>query len=252
MKFSNHIKTLWHDTDASRNVRPSKILEYMQETANLQCESSGLPLDALRDDHGLAFILGSLSLNIHLPLHAYENIEVLTWCRPAKGYIFNRYFEIRRGEDMIAEASTVWVLIDINSKNMVRASAYPFLDNCFYYDEPIDPKSLLPKARIGSDASLYKVGDRRIVYSDIDYNIHMNNTRYPDMLCDFLSEITDREHPHSVTALSLSYLNESRFEDTLAVFRSDIGDDGTVLMRTVNSNGDVCLEATVRLCRIQL
>ncbi len=247
MKFSNHIKTLWHDTDACRNVRPSKILEYMQETANLQCESSSLPLDALRDEHGLGFILGSLSLNICHPIHAYEDIEVLTWCRPAKGYIFNRYFEIRGNGKKLAEASTVWVLFDINSKNMVRASAYPFLDSCFYYDEPIDPSALPKKARIGTDVELYEVGKRKIVYSDIDYNMHMNNTHYPDMLCDFLSEMTDTARSHTVSSLSISYLKESRLGDTLTVYRSDVSEDGTVFMRTGNSKDEVCLEAVVKL-----
>ena len=98
MKFTNKIKTNWHDTDAHRNVRASKIVEYMQETANAQCESSGLPLEKLRDERGLAFILGALSINIYSPLHAYEEIEVRTWCKEAKSYIFNRYFEIYRGD----------------------------------------------------------------------------------------------------------------------------------------------------------
>ena len=99
MKFTNRIKTNWHDTDANRCVRPSKIIEYMQESANLQCEKSGLPLEWLRDEKGLAFILGALSINIYKPLYAYEDIEVCTWCKEAKSYIFNRYFEIiRNGE----------------------------------------------------------------------------------------------------------------------------------------------------------
>ena len=65
MKFVNKIKNNWHDTDANLCVRPSKILEYMQETANRQCKESGLPLEKLRDEKGLAFILGALSMNIY-------------------------------------------------------------------------------------------------------------------------------------------------------------------------------------------
>ena len=120
MKFTYKTKTNWHDTDANRCVRPSKILEYMQEAANRQCESSGLPLERLRDEKGLAFILGALSMNIYKPLHAYEEIEVNTWCKEAKSYIFMRYFEIVRGGERIAEASSTWVLIDINTKAMVE------------------------------------------------------------------------------------------------------------------------------------
>ena len=114
MKFSNKIKISWHDTDAYRCVRPSKIVEYMQEPANLQCVDSGLPLDDLRDEKGLAFILGAMSISIYKPLHAYEEVEVRTWCRETKSYIFNRYFDIVRGGEVIAEAASTWVLIDLD------------------------------------------------------------------------------------------------------------------------------------------
>ena len=222
----------------------------MQEAANRQCESSGLPLERLRDEKGLAFILGALSMNIYKPLHAYEEIEVNTWCKEAKSYIFMRYFEIVRGGERIAEASSTWVLIDINTKAMVRASAYDFLNECFYYDEPIDPSVLLPKARIAKDVPLFEVGKRKICYSDIDYNMHMNNTHYPDMLCDFLGEMTDDSAAYTVGAMSLSYLKESRLGATLTVTRGEMSEDGAIEVRTLNEDGEACLEAVVKLNKI--
>ncbi len=247
MKFSFKIKTNWHDTDAERNVRASKIVEYMQETANRQCEDSGLPLEKMRDEKGLAFILGALSLNIYKPLHAYEDIEVRTWCKEAKSYIFQRFFEIVRGGEVVAEAASTWVLIDLEKRTMVRADSCAFFDGCFYYDEPVDPAVLLPKARISKETPLYEVGKRRIAYSDIDYNMHMNNTHYPDMICDFLSEMTDKNGAYRVAKMSLSYIKESALGATLTVMRSAMGEDGTVFVRTLNESGETCLEAVVRL-----
>ncbi len=250
MKFTYKIKTNWHDTDANRIVRPSKIVEYMQETANRQCESSGLPLEKLRDEKGLAFILGALSLNIYQPLHAYEEIEVRTWCREAKSYIFMRYFEIVREGEKIAEASSTWVLIDLNTKNMVRASSYDFLGDKFYYDEPVDPAALLPKARIAKDSPMIEVGKRKIMYSDIDYNMHMNNTHYPDMVCDYLDEMTG-DIPYFVSAISLSYVKESHLGATLTVTRGEMAEDGKIEVRTLNEAGETCLEAIVGLTTIE-
>ena len=243
MKFTYKLKTNWHDTDANRCVRPSKIVEYMQETANRQCEQSGLPLDWLRDEHGLAFILGAISLNIRKPLHAYEEIEVRTWCKEAKSYIFNRYFEIVREGEIVAEAASTWVLIDLNKKTMVRADHHDVFGGKFYYDEPIDPDTLPKKARIPGDLELYEVGKRKIVYSDIDYNMHMNNTRYPDMLCDFVEELSSTESPMRIKSLSLSYIKESALGATLTVSRSAVDENGTVFVRTTNSQGETCLEA---------
>ncbi len=247
MKFSNKIKTNWHDTDAHRNIRASKIVEYMQETANRQCEFSGLPLEKMRDEKGLAFILGAISLNVYKPLHAYDEIEVKTWCKEAKSYIFNRFFEIIRDGEKVAEASSTWVLIDLESKNMVRADNYDFLKGSFFYDEPTDPAILPKKARIHKEIELFEVGKRRIAYSDIDYNMHMNNTHYPDMICDFLCEMTDDKNAYRVAQMSLSYLKESHLGATLTVMRSAMSEDGTVYIRTLNEAGETCLEAVVRL-----
>ncbi len=247
MKFSNKIKVNWHDTDAYRCVRPSKIVEYMQETANLQCETSGLPLDVLRDEKGLAFILGAMSIVIHKPLHAYENIEVRTWCKEAKSYIFQRFFEIVRDGEIVAEASSTWVLIDLNKKTMVRADHYDFFEGKFYYDEPVPPEALPKKARIAKDAELTIVGERKIVYSDIDYNMHMNNTHYPDMICDFLSELSDEGKPCRVKSISLSYIKESHLGAALILERSEADADGNILVRTKNEQGETCLEAVVCL-----
>ena len=240
MKFCNKIKANWHDTDAQRNVRPSKIVEYMQETANRQCESSNLPLEKLRDERGLAFILGSISLNFYKPLHAYDEIEVRTWCKEAKSYIFQRFFEIIKDGEKVAEATSVWVLIDLNKKTMVRADSYDFLFGSFYYDEPIDQSLLLPKARIPRDAELYEVGKRKIVYSDIDYNMHMNNTKYPDMVCDFLPDPAKTR----VTGMSLAYHREAAYGDTMTVERAD-GGAGVYYFRTKRQD-TVCLEAMVK------
>ena len=250
MKFTNKIKTNWHDTDANRIVRPSKIVEYMQETANRQCEESGLPLEKLRDEKHLAFILGAISINIYKPLYAYEEIEVRTWCREAKSYIFMRYFEILRGDELIAESSSTWVLIDLNTKSMARASNYGFMKDCFYYDDPIDPDILLPKAKIAKDAPLFDIGKRKTVYSDIDYNMHMNNTRYPDMICDFLDEMTNTDTHYRVSAMSLSYVKESHLGAILTIERGEMSEDGRICVRTKNEDGEICLEAIVKLDKI--
>mgnify|MGYP003307073997 CR=1 FL=1 len=46
MKFAKHYITKWHDTDANREVHPSGVLMFMQETGNRQFEAAGRPLDA--------------------------------------------------------------------------------------------------------------------------------------------------------------------------------------------------------------
>jgi acyl-ACP thioesterase len=88
------------------------------------------------------------------------------------------------------------------------------------------------------------VGERTIVYSDLDFNRHMNNTKYPDMICDYLPDMDGKW----VTSLSLSYLREAAFGDTLTVYRAPVEGDGEgYLIRTKRPDGVVCLEAEIGL-----
>lgn len=80
--------------------------------------------------------------------------------------------------------------------------------------------------------------------------MHMNNTHYPDMICDFLSEMTDENAAYRVCSMSLSYVKESHLGATLKVTRGDMSDDGQIEVRTLNENGEPCLDAIVKLQKI--
>ena len=233
MKYSCQYIVKWHDTDANRRVRPSQLLVYMQETANRHLHDANMDLDRLRDERGLGFLLSRVSVCIYKQLYAYDEIEVQTWICDGKGLSFNRCFQILRNKEVVAEAFTVWALMDITNQKLVRQEQfeYPFTG-----EEPIS-LSLPIRFRVPAVGEMPKVGERRIVYSDLDYNGHMNNTHYPDMLCDFTDGMTSRE----VMGFSISYLHEAAFGKTLSVYRLDMDEEH--LFRTVDENGNTCLEA---------
>lgn len=235
MKYSIDYTTRWHDTDASRNVRPSALLVYMQETSNRHVAESGMSLDELRDEKGLAFILSKIRIAFHRPLRAFEDIRVETFTCPSRGYSSLRGFRVLSGDEIVAEADTNWALIDINEKGLRRMedTGYEF------EDEPPLTLDVPSRTRATSGVELTEVGKRAILYSDLDYNMHMNNTRYPDMLCDYMPI----EKVESIKGMTLSYLHEAAFGDTITVLRGE--KDGAYYFRTLNSEGTVCLEAVV-------
>lgn len=249
MKYTHSYTVRWHDTDASREVRPSQVLAYMQETSNYHLCSCGMSLDELRDRNGLAFLLSRISMRLYLPLHTGDEITVQTWVCESRGLSFHRCFRILRGEEVIAEAFTVWALLDMQTENLLPVTAFPYN---IEPDEPLD-RAFLARVKMPALDAMCNVGERKIVYSDIDYNGHMNNTRYPDMLCDFTPDI-QKYRPVGVT---LSFLNEATFGAVLKVLRlerplsSPLAGNGTEFcFRTLNENGKVCLEAVLQLEKI--
>ena len=235
MKYTENYKIKWHDTDAARRVRPSEVLVYMQETANLQVDNSeGKSLDSLRDTEKLAFILSKIKLVFHAPLHAYDEISVNTWTCESRGYSFNRCFDIHRDGGLIAEAISFWALLDLESKRLVRCDSFSL------GLEPEPPLDIVVPRRIKQpDCETSVLGTRKIRYSDIDYNMHMNNTKYPDMLCDFMPI----EKVGEIKEMTLEFLHESALGDTLTFH--GCYSDNRYYFKTVNENGDTCLVAEV-------
>ena len=236
MKYTERYNIRWHDTDAMRELRPSAALMYMQETANRQFLASGTTLDELRDSTGNAFLLSRMAIELLAPLHAYDDVEVSTFTCPAHAATFPRGFEIRRDGVTVARATSHWALVHLSDRSLVRAEDGPLP----FEDEPERSVSMPLRFRVPRDAVWQTVGERRTVYADLDYNLHMNNTKYPDMLADFLPDPIGTR----ITGLSLSYLREAAFGNTLTVERAD-GGAGIYYFRT-RKGESICLEAMVR------
>lgn len=236
MYFKQNFVTRWHDTDANRFLRPSAILTYLEETSGIHMRHVGRSLDDVRDKDGLAFILSKIGMNFYAPISPFRNICVETWVNEGKGYSSVRHFRLYDEDKLVVEASTVWALIDLSKRFPIKLDAFDF--GFSFEEEKLDVST---RFHIPKDFTMENVGVRRIAYSDIDYNMHMNNTHYPDMLCDFLPDMQNER----VSSMTLSFLREAPFEQTLLVFRGKT-DEGIWFMKTKNDAGETCLEAEIK------
>ncbi|MBQ8551319.1 MAG: hypothetical protein IJ428_00740 [Clostridia bacterium] len=234
MKWIENFRVNSHDCDESGKMRPSLILRYMQETANLQLRALGPTAEQLVSEDR-AFILSRINMSIYGDLHAYEDISVSSWACDSRGVSFNRCYQIRRQDELIAEAASVWGLIGISDRKIYRVEDVTL---GFETDEPLELDSPR-RVHIPRELSLSLVGERTIVYSDIDANRHMNNTNYPDMLCCFIPHIAKKR----VLSVGISFAAEAKQGETLKVYMSEV--DGTYYFRTIRTDGSTNVEAMI-------
>ncbi len=236
MKHIEHYTVRWHDTNAALEMRPTTLLALMQETSNMQFVVAGKSLDAIRESQGVGFILSRIAFDILRPLGAFERIRVETFTCEGRGFTYPRGFEVFCGEELVARCHSLWALVRVADKSLVRCTDFPLA----FENEPEEWTETPVRFRMPRELLFEAVGERRIVYGDLDYNMHMNNTKYPDMVCDFLPDPTVVR----VTGMSLAYHHEAAFGDTVTVERAD-GGNGVYYFRT--KKGDtVCLEAMVK------
>ena len=235
MLYSEKFHVRWHDTDARREMRPSEVLAYMQECANHQFRTHAKTLDKMRDEDGVGFILSRIAIDFLAPIHAYEEIEVRTATCAGRGLSFPRRFEILRDGEVVARAMSQWAMVRVSDRTLLRVEDAPL---CFG-DEPEIEITAPLRHRAPRELVFEQVGERRISCADLDYNMHMNNTKYPDTVRDFLPDPLGVR----ITGMSLSYCREAAFGDLLTVERATDG-KGNFYVRT-KKDGAVCLEAFV-------
>ena len=239
MLYTEKYPVRWHDTDANREMRPSEVLAYMQECANHQFRTHAKSLDRMRDEDGVGFILSRIAIDFLAPVHAYEQIEVRTATCEGRALCFPRRFEILRDGEVVARAMSHWAMVNVRDRSLLRVSEAPL---SFGDEQEIEVTAPI-RFRAPRELVFEQVGTRRIGYADLDYNMHMNNTKYPDTVCDFLPDPLGLR----VTGMSLAYHREAAYGDVLVVERAADG-EGNFYIRT-KKDGAVCLEAYVRTAK---
>jgi acyl-ACP thioesterase len=131
----------------------------------------------------------------------------------------------------------VWALIDTESRSLVRV-------NDFELGLPTLPPLDLAIPRLRMPSELTEIGGYGVHYGDADQNLHMNNTKYPDMYSNFLP-LENR----MIGSITISYKNEAKLGEKLRVHRAEY--DGAYYFRTLRGDGSINSEAEIRLREIK-
>lgn len=232
MKYKDTHRVLSQYTDAQGVLRCAALLRYMQEAAANAMIADGPSYDELAQ-RGLIFVISKISLSVYADVRANDEIEVETWATESVRASFNRAYRVLRDGVVVAEAVSVWALVDTNRRRLVRAGEVEL----GYREDEMLELDLPQKLHLPEGMKL--AGERRVSYTDVDRNRHMNNTAYADMICDYVF----RRDIGRVSRLNINYINEAPFGEELKVYYSS--EDDVHYIRTVREDGKVNIEAEV-------
>ncbi len=236
MIFRNDLQVDVHEVDYNGVARASSLMKYMQTAAQLQLTENGMSYDRLRDRHR-AFILSRITMEFTETVRAYDRLSALTFPCESRGFSFLRCYALERGGITIGRAVSVWALIDTEEKSLIRV-------NNFELGLTTHEPHGLALSRFALPHNMEAVGEYAVTYGDTDQNMHMNNTRYPDMYASFLPLSGKRIH-----TITISYLNEAPFGAVLKVERG-VDERGVYYFRTLREDGKINTEAEVFLVDI--
>ena len=186
--------------------RPGAILTEMQEAAGDHSAAMGCGRETLIRS-GLVWVVTRIELHMARYPSYGESLTLRTFHRPHRHRFFPRFFEIRDGEGgMICQASSLWLLMDLQTRQSVSADRLPTA-----LTENGDMPELMPlPGVIEIPDAPEQVIPYRAVYTDLDANGHVNNTKYADWLCNALGRETMTAHPPET--MIIHFNNEVRPE----------------------------------------
>lgn len=207
--FECPLRVQAHDADSTGRLKVNSMFNYIQDMASAHAEGLGVGLgDVL--SRGMFWVLSWARLEFTSFPRFGDELRGRTWPkREQKLFSIRDFLFLDRCGDVFCRATTAWMLVDIQRKKAVSAQC--IRDGIPYRGDESALDCLPEKFRPREDAE--DVYTRRIRYSDLDVNRHVNNARYVEFLTDCFG--LEHHRRHMVKSLTVSFVSEAKFGDEI-------------------------------------
>ncbi|MBQ5781120.1 MAG: acyl-[Spirochaetaceae bacterium] len=192
--------------------------------------------------HDIAILLSRQSFRIHKWPKANGSMKICTREEAPMPLQTTRYcviYDSETGEKLVSGYS-LWIVVDLKTRKILRTSAFTLRPDPTFATE-VD---WIPPGKIHIDSVDFQDENnctlRKIFYSDMDANGHLNNARYGDFITDAIpDDLQDK-----ITDIRINFAKEAAAGDSLTVCKNYNRDEGKIVV--VGKNGDeICFESEV-------
>ena len=225
-EYNLPLKIAAEDVGADHRLKLSAVLRHQQDAGELHLCTAGLGWQAMIE-MGMVFVASRWRVAIHRLPVVGEAVTLTTWHRDRKGPRFTRCYAWRdEAGALLMEGAMQFALVSVAEHRLLRGDEFmaraplPDTARTVACGDP---------ARFAVPATMTPVGAYTVQPGDIDYNEHMNNTHYADLMLDYLPA------GRTPSLVDLHFAGESRLGDTIAVSGADA--DGATVVVGENPRG---------------
>jgi medium-chain acyl-[acyl-carrier-protein] hydrolase len=231
------------DVDFKKELKLSALFSYFQEIANLAASSLGLGIDTLQKGNGLAWVLTKIRVDVDRLPEWGEEITIDTWPLEPGKLNFDRDYIVRdKNGKSIIRAISSWVIIDLKDRKLKRANSLGFSYPTTILERAIEGNF----SRLKHTEILEDVYTKSIGYSDIDFNGHLNNSKYVDYIMDCF-DVNEHQIYHA-TSIEVNFVHEALPGDNILLKKSLSHEQNNVYVEGVNEqNHRVIFKANIAI-----
>ena len=217
-----------NDVDARFDLKVSAIFRLFQDVAMLATRD--LKVDSMSlSKRNIDWVITRMMVEIKRLPKCDEQISVFTYPGKDMAMLYPRYFFITDAKgEIIIRSSSIWCLIDNDTRKVIvdKDVIKKLPEETHDSQLPFPEKIAMPMNQ--------KYIDRRVIhYSDLDFNSHMNNVRYVELLTDTHDSCFYKSH--QIKSITLNYLKEIKEKEVVDIY-SNASNPETI---SVSVDGDL-------------
>lgn len=114
----------WRDIDTAQHVNNAAYLNYIEDCGIQVANAFGWPLPRIHDE-GFAIIARRHHIEYRTQAKLDDELELTTWVSNGRRSTATRHYTIKHAAsgELVAQANTLWVWVDINSMRPIRIPA---------------------------------------------------------------------------------------------------------------------------------
>lgn len=207
--FTKMITVIEPECDINQRLSLANIMRHAQQMGSDHLAVRGIDYNQMSND-GMVFVVSKMFITINRSPGFGERLKLTTIPKQPRGaqFIRDTFFETEAGEKLI-EVSISWLLVDPMTHKILRPAVFmKYGIEMFPNDgEYITGYKLARPAREGV------LHLRQVKYSDLDYNRHVNNAIYSNIVCDLVPPETMLHD--EITSFGIFFRKEATFAQVL-------------------------------------
>ncbi|QNU67749.1 acyl-ACP thioesterase [Ruminiclostridium herbifermentans] len=244
--FEKNYNVTYGDSDYYKRLKISSLFNFIQDVAGLHTKHMGIGIDDISKEHGLAWVIVRIMVDIiRIPIWN-EEICIETWPATQKKVEFERDFCVKdKNGNILINVISSWVLMDIAKREIIKTDSTNIKHPPLIKERAINRRM----TKLRPNGELIFVYNKKISYSDIDINGHMNNSKYIDFIADCFT--MEKHCEYKVENLQVNYICEALAGDVINFYK-DVSqlESGIVYVEGANTEKDkVYFKACIKVRR---
>ncbi|MBN1648948.1 MAG: hypothetical protein JW874_13015 [Spirochaetales bacterium] len=231
MELDTNIRIRNFETDLNGNCSLPVIADLFQGIAEEHAGTLGFGYNDMIAAQQ-AWVLSRMLIRISTFPGVGESLKLRTWPKGTEKLFALRDYTLSSGKNVLVAATSAWIIINSETRRIVKPEALFSRFTGFITDNAVPElpgKIAVPETHELQDT-------RKVRYTDIDINNHMNNSRYLRWALDmFPVDVFSRK---TVQSFLINYTSELVFGDEVALFASETGEGKWTVWGEKNAGGN--------------